>query len=58
MGRRVQFHGKESAVVRQMELKGKMERFTCVVDPFQKGAHKKQESRGTIYGLEENLDLF
>ena len=33
-------HGKELAVVKQMELNGRMEMFACVVDPFQRRAYK------------------
>ena len=33
-------HEKELALVKQMELNGRMEMIACVVDPFQRRAHK------------------
>ena len=45
-------HGKELAVVKQMELNGRMEMFACVVDPFQRRAHKILPQSGDIVAVE------
>ena len=52
-------HGKELAVVKQMELNGRMEMFACVVDPFQRRAHKILQQSGDIVAVDatSSLDL-
>ena len=52
-------HGKELALVKQMKLNGRMEMFACVVDPFQRRAHKILPQSGDIVAVDatSSLDL-
>ena len=45
-------HGKELNLVKQMKLNGRMEMFACVVDPFQRRAHKILPQSGDIVAVE------